>query len=56
MLNTVITQICSTTNILMKYNQYLDFMNNKAAIDLELESIEKYQKYIAQIADKLGYF
>lgn len=34
--------ICSTINILLKYNWYLDSMDNKAAIDLGLQSVKKY--------------
>lgn len=41
MLNVKITQIGSTTNILLKYNQHLDFIDNKTAIDLQLQNNKK---------------
>ena len=31
-----VTQVCSTTNVLLKYNWYLDPMENEAAVDLRL--------------------
>lgn len=42
MLNAKIIQICNITNSLLKYNQYLDFINNKSAINLEFQSVNKY--------------
>ena len=50
-----VTQICNTTNILLKYNWYLDFIDNKAAIDLGLQSIKKYHRRLAQVADELSH-
>ena len=36
MLDTEVTQVCSTTNILLKYNWHLDPSDNKIAVDLEV--------------------
>lgn len=46
MLNIKIKQIYNIINILLKCNQYLNFINNKIAIDLKLQNINKYYKYI----------
>lgn len=40
--NIEVTQVYNIINILLKYNWYLDLINNKVAIDLELQSIKKY--------------
>lgn len=53
--NAEVTKICWITNILLKYNQHLNLMDNEVAVDLKLQNIKKYQRYIAQIADKLIY-
>lgn len=50
-----VTRIYNTINILLKYNWYLDLINNKVAIDLELQSIKKYWKPVAQILDEHSY-
>lgn len=55
-LDTEVTQVCRTTNIVLKYNQHINLTNNKAAIDLRLQSIKKYQRCLTQIADKLSHF
>lgn len=46
-------QVCSTTNILLKYNWHLNLTNNEAAVGLELQSIKKYWRCAAQVVDKL---
>ena len=53
--NTEVTRICSTTNVLLKYNWHLDLTDNEAAIDLGLQSVNKYWRHAAQVADKLSY-
>lgn len=42
MLNAEVTQICNATNVLLKYNWYLNLINNEVAIDIVLQSINKY--------------
>lgn len=42
-----IMQIYSITNILLKYNWQLNFINKEAAINLGLQNIEKYQTHAA---------
>lgn len=37
-----------------KYKQSLNYKDNKIVINLRLQSIKKYQKYIAQIENKLS--
>ncbi len=50
-----VTRVCSTTNILLKYNWHLNLTNNEAAVDLGLRSVKKYWRRAAQVADKLIY-
>lgn len=40
-------RLCSTKNFLLKYNYYLDFTNNEAAVDLRLQNVKKYWRYKA---------
>ena len=40
--NIEITQVCNTTTMLQKYNWHLNFINNEAALDLELQSVKNY--------------
>lgn len=42
-------------NVLLKYNWCPNFMDNETAIDPRLQSIKKYKKYIAHIADKYNH-
>lgn len=39
-----ITQVYSAKNAWLKYNLYLNLINNDKAIDLRLQSIKKYSK------------
>lgn len=41
-LDAKIMQVWSAINFLLKYNWHLNFMDNKAMVDLELRKIEKY--------------
>lgn len=40
--NIKVPQVCSTTNVLLKYNPQWTLMNNKAVVGLKLQSIKKY--------------
>lgn len=40
--DTKVTQVCSTTNMLLKYNQHQNPTNNEAVVDLGLQSVKKY--------------
>ena len=40
--NAEIMQLCSITNVLLKYNWHLNLTDNEAAINLELQSVKKY--------------
>lgn len=42
MLDIEVTQVYSVINILLKYNWYLNSIDNKAAINLRLQSIKNY--------------
>ena len=44
-------QIYSIINFMLKYNWYLNLMDNETVIDLGLQNIKKYQRYIAQLTD-----
>ena len=54
-LNVKVTRLCSTTNVLLKYDLYLNLTHNEAAMDLELQSIKKYKRRTVQIADKFSH-
>ena len=41
---------------MLKYNYYLDLMDNEAAVDLRLQNVKKYWRHAAQVMDKLCYF
>lgn len=43
------------TNLLLKYNWHLDLTNNKAAINLRLQSVNRYWRYVTQVANKLSH-
>lgn len=49
-----ITQECSVTNVLLRYNLQ-NSMNNEITSDLGMQSVKKYQKFTAQIIDKLSH-
>lgn len=42
MLNIKIKQVYNIINIFPKYNWHLNFINNKIAVDLRLQNINKY--------------
>lgn len=42
-----VIRVCSATNVLLKYNWYLNLTNNKAATDFKLQNVEKYWKRTA---------
>lgn len=42
-----IIQICSITNVLLKYNCHLNYTNDKGDIDLGLQNVKKYWKHAA---------
>ena len=50
-----VMQVCSATNVWLKYNCHLDPTGYKAAINLGLQSVKKYWRRIAQIVDKLSH-
>ena len=50
-----VTWVCSTTNVLLKYNQYLDLTDNEAIVDLRLQSVKKFWRRAAQVADELSH-
>ena len=50
-----ITQVCSTTNILLKYNWHLNLMDNEVAVYLGLQSNKKYWRLAVHVVDKLGH-
>ena len=54
--NVVMTRVCNATNVLLKYNWHLDPMDNETAVDLRLQSIKKYWRCAAQVADQLSLF
>lgn len=37
-----VAQVCSATNVWLKYHWLLNYLDNKAAINLGLPGIEKY--------------
>lgn len=37
-----VTRVCSIINNLLNYNGYLNPIDNKAVVDLELQSVKKY--------------
>ncbi len=48
-------RIYSTTNVLLRYNWHLNLTDDKAAIDLGLQSIKKYWRRVAQVVDELSH-
>ena len=40
--NVEVLWICNIINVLLKYNWHLNSTDNKAAVDLELQSTKKY--------------
>lgn len=50
-----IMQVLSVTNILLEYNWYLNFRDNKVCVDLGLQNNKKYWRYIAEVVDELSY-
>lgn len=43
MANIKVTEVCDATNVLLKYNLHLNFIDdNKIALELEMASIKKY--------------
>ncbi len=54
--NANITQVCSATNIVLKYNWHLNPTDDEAVVDLELQSVKKYWRRMTQIVDELNYF
>ena len=53
--NTEVTRLCSATNFLLKYNWHLNLIDNKAVINLGLQSIKKYYRRAAHVADELSH-
>lgn len=51
-----VIQLCSITNILLRYNWHLDPIDKKTIVDLGLQSVKKYQRCAIQIANKFSYF
>ena len=47
--------VCNATNVLLRYNWHLDLTNDKTAVDLGLQSVKKYWRHAAQVADELSY-
>lgn len=54
--NIEIMQICHAINIFLKYDNHLNFMDNKAIMCLELQNVKKHWRYMAQVKDKINYF
>ena len=54
-LNVEVMRVCSPTNILLNYNWHLDHTGNETAIDLGLQSIKKYWRCVAQVADEFSH-
>lgn len=50
-----VIRVGNATNVLLKYNWYLNSTDNKTTIDLGLQSAKKYWRYATQIADQLLY-
>ena len=50
-----VTRVCSATNVLLKYDWHLDPTDNEAAVDLGLQSVKKYWRRAAQVADELSH-
>ncbi len=50
-----VTWVCSATNVLLKYNWHLNPTDDKAAVDLGLQSVKKYWRRAAQVADELNH-
>ena len=55
MSNAKITRIGNVTNVLLKYNWHLNSIDNKAVVDLKLQSFKKYWRYAAQVADEFSH-
>ncbi len=53
--NAEVTRVCSTTNVLLKYNWHLLPTDDEATVDLGLQSIEKYWRHAVQVVDELIY-
>ena len=53
--NMEVTQKCNATNVLLKYNWYLNPTDDEVVVNLELQSIKKYWRYAIQVADELSH-
>ncbi len=53
--DTKVMRVCSATNVLLKYNWHLNPMDNKAVVDLGLQSVKKYWRRAVQVTDELSY-
>lgn len=56
MLNTTVMRVCSATNVLQKYNWYLNQSDDETAVDLGLQSLKKYLRCATQVADEFSHF
>ncbi len=53
--NIEIWQVCSTANVLLKYNWHLNLIDDESVVDLGLQSVKKYLRRAAQVADELSH-
>ena len=53
--DTKVMQVCNATNVLLKYNWHLNSIDNKTAVDLELQSVKRYWRHAAHVADELSH-
>lgn len=48
-------QVCSVINILLNSNYHLNAIDKEAAVDLGLQSVKKYWRSAAQVANEHSY-
>ncbi len=53
--NIKVLQVCSTTNVALKYNWHLNPTDDDSAMNLGLQSVKKYWKHMTQVVDELSH-
>lgn len=51
-----VMQVCNATNIQLKYNWSLNYIDNKVNMNLRLQGVEKYKGRVVHIVDKFSNF
>ena len=54
-LDAEVTRLYRAINVLLKHNWHLNLTDDKAAVDLGLQSVKKYWRRAAQVADELSH-